>query len=185
MIGHIFVRQAQPDDAEQIYQVLATSVRTLCASDYTSEQLEAAIGNSNVEFYQRAIAQKCMAIFVADAGYAVIGFASLCNTLLGDLFVHPLYVRRGVGTSLLAAVEGEAMHRNIDKLRVTASITAQPFYLSRGYQFIKDSFVTNSETGVQVPCVDMEKWLCLPAELTRQTPRRASPTTKRMKISPL
>ncbi len=159
MIVDISVRHAQPFDAGQIYQVLATSIRTLCASDYTSEQLEAVISNSNAEFYQRAIAQGCITIFVAETEGLLIGFASLCNAIVGDLFVHPLYVRQGVGTRLLNAVEAEALYRNICKLGVSASITAKSFYLSRGYQVVKPSVVTNPESGVQVPCIDLEKFL--------------------------
>ena len=40
-----------------------------------------------------------------------------------------------------------------------ASLTAQPFYLSRGYEYIKDSALIDAETQIRVPCVDLTKVL--------------------------
>lgn len=45
----ILVRRAQPEDAFQMHHVHVTSVRTLCASDYTYEEIEAWVGKLDPE----------------------------------------------------------------------------------------------------------------------------------------
>lgn len=179
-LQNLSFRQAHASDAPQLYQVLVTSVRTLCAGDYTQAQLETVIDNSNVEFYERVLTQGSMTIVVAEIGGSVVGFASLCRSTIGDLFVHPLHIKQGVGTRLLNAIEMEAVLQNIKKLRVSASLTACRFYQARGYCIIKPSFITNSQTGIRVPCIDLEKWLPEAAKLmTKETRSRITKKANR------
>lgn len=155
----ISICKAQPEDANQIFQVQISSIRTLCSSDYTSEQIEALIDDkSNRNFIGEESGE---IVFVARTGIAVIGFSSLLKDRVSAAYVHPCCVRQGVGTRLLNAVEGEAVTQNIEKLSVMASITARPFYQARGYRIVaQSSFI--SDAGVRDPCVDMEKLLLPP-----------------------
>lgn len=121
----ISIRKAQPEDASQIFQVQIDSIRTLCSSNYTSKQIEALIGDKS---YRNSMGEKQgEIIFVAEIEKAIIGFSALLKDRVSAGYVHPHYVRQGVGTRLLGAVEGEAVAQNIEKLSVMASITARPF----------------------------------------------------------
>ena len=98
-------------------------------------------------------------LFVAEDKLGVIvGFSSLGINEVNAVHVHPHYTRMGAGTLLLDAVETEALAQNMKKLKVSASITAVPFYQSRGYQAIAHSFHT-LRSGVEIPCVSIEKSL--------------------------
>lgn len=156
----ISIRQAISKDVDELVCVLAASVKSLCAKDYTSKQLEIIVDNySSPDSYRDLIESKRSAIFVAEDGSAIVGFASLWGRAIGDLFVHPLCVRRGVGTCLVDRVEQEAMTRKLRQIKVMSSLTAKPFYLARGYRIIKPSFLTDSITNIQIACIDMAKSL--------------------------
>ena len=52
----IEVRLATPADAEEIHRVHLASVRTLCARDYTPEQIQAWAGFRHPDNYRRWLA---------------------------------------------------------------------------------------------------------------------------------
>lgn len=157
----ISVRRAQPEDAFQMHHVHITSVRTLCANDYTSEQIEAWVGKLEPQKRRDYMAQADHneILFVAeDKLGTIVGFSSLENDEVHAVYVHPSYTRMGVGTLLLNAVETEAVAQNLKKLKLSASLTAVPFYQARGYRVIAHSFHTLG-SGIEIPCVAMEKSL--------------------------
>lgn len=88
----------------------------------------------------------------------IVGFSSSGINEVNAVHVHPHYTQIGVGTLLLNAVETEARAQNMRKLKVSASITAVPFYQARGYQAIERSFHT-LRSGVEIKSVSMEKSL--------------------------
>jgi putative acetyltransferase len=157
----ISVRSAQPEDAWQMHHVHVTSVRILCASDYTSEQIEAWVGFLDPEKRRHYMTQADHSeiLFVAeDKLGTIVGFSSLGINEVNAVYVHPQYTRMGVGTLLLNAVETEAMAQNMKKLKLSASITAVPFYQARGYRVIEHSFHT-LRSAVKIKSVSMEKSL--------------------------
>lgn len=157
----ILVRSAQPEDAFQIHHLHVTSVRTLCASDYTSEQIEAWVGKLDPQkrYDYMAQANHSEILFVAEDKLGkIVGFSALGINEVNAVYAHPHYTQLGVGTLLLNAVETEALAQNMKKLKLSASITAVPFYQARGYQAIARSFHP-LRSGVEIPCVSMEKSL--------------------------
>lgn len=67
-----------------------------------------------------------------DGQYA--GFASLKDNATVDmLYVHPYFVRQGVGSSLADALERLAKARGATAITVDASDTAEEFFERRGY----------------------------------------------------
>ncbi|OKH28051.1 GNAT family N-acetyltransferase [Chroogloeocystis siderophila] len=154
----ITVRKARQEDAEAICHVHCVSVRTLCANNYTPEQIEAWIGSSEPENFRKALLERGEIVFVAEIAGAIAGFSSLFKNEIYAVYVHPDYTRRGVGTRLLNAVEKEAIFQHITKLKLIASTTSEPFYQAHGYQVLERSFHALS-SGTQIPCVYMEKLL--------------------------
>ncbi len=123
----ILVRRAQPEDAFQMHHVHVTSVRTLCASDYTSEQIEAWVGKLDPQKRRQYMTQGSHSeiLFVAEGKLGmIVGFSSLGINEVNAVHVHPHYTQMGIGTLLLNAVETEALAQNMKKLKLSASITA-------------------------------------------------------------
>jgi len=157
-LQEISVRKANPEDAEAICHVHVASVRTLYVNDYTPDQIEAWVGKLTPEGHRNAIEKMGEIMFVAANRGTITGFSSLFENEVRAVYVHPDYVRQGVGKLLLKAVEKEAVSQHIEKLQLSALTNAQSFYQACGYKVVEHSFHTLG-SGVQVPCVYMEKSL--------------------------
>ncbi len=92
-----------------------------------------------------------------------MGFSAYSRYWVNAVYVHPEYVRQGIGTELLKAIENEACSQNVNTLAVCASITAKPFYEASGYQEFGKTYIT-STSGIYLPCSRMQKWLSSPTE---------------------
>ncbi len=162
---NVSIRLAVVEDAEAIANIFVNSVKTLCAKDYTHEQIKTIISLHDAESYLEEIEIQQIIIFVAETKEAeteeIVGFGSITKngTALGDLFVHPDCVRQGIGTMLIKTLERFACQKQVSRLSVMSSLTGQAFYLACGFQYVKDSGLIDSETGIRVPCVDMVKVL--------------------------
>ena len=142
---------ATVEDAEKIVDVYVTSVRTLCTKDYTDEQIEIIANLLDAEAYREAIEDDSIKIFLAVAE-EIVGFSSILidEWRIGDLFVLPNFTRQGIATRLINAVEQYVLQEQIYKLSVTASLTAQPFYLACGYKYVRDSLIAEKIETVEM-----------------------------------
>lgn len=100
-----------------MHHVHVTSVRTLCSSDYTLEQIEAWVGRLDPEKRRQGMARDLEAsqlgqtpseiLFVAeDKLGAIVGFSSLGKDEVNAVYVHSHYTRLRVGTLLLNIKSG-------------------------------------------------------------------------------
>lgn len=151
------IRRATPADAEQITRVHVASIRTLCAKDYTLEQIDAWAGWKSPDQYRDAMAAGEV-FFVAEVAGRVVGFAVLHGDEVKAVYLHPDHVGHGIGRRLLDAVEAEARAAGVAELHLTSTLTSVGFYASRGYTRGEDHQhpVTG---GVMLTCVKFTKRL--------------------------
>jgi len=75
--------------------------------------------------------------YVAEQDGSVAGFATWAETNgtveLGDLFVDPDYMRRGIATALIRHIAGVLRARGTKRLEVTANPDALGFYRAAGF----------------------------------------------------
>ena len=156
----IFIRRATSEDVEEIANIFVSCVKTLNVRDYTDEQIEIMATFCDAQMYLEEI-QAGGSIFVAEATKSIVGFACLAETRqhIDDLFVDPNYTRQGIGTLLLNTLEQVTFAKQKSQLSVTASLTARPFYLSRGFKYVKDSQIFDVATGIEIPVISMVKIL--------------------------
>jgi putative acetyltransferase len=151
------IRRAMPEDADQITPVHVASIRTLCAKDYTQEQIDAWAGWKSPEKYRDAMAAGEV-FFVAEIEAQVVGFSVLFGDEVKAVYVHPDHVGQGVGRRLLDAAEDEAQSRGVAELKLTSTLTSVRFYESCGYA--KGDLHQHPVTGgVMLPCVHFTKRL--------------------------
>ena len=145
-------------DAEAVRQVHGTSIRQVCAADYSARQIEAWASPARIEQYQFAIARHEFHVAVSNA--AVIGFSELDRERgeVKAVYVAPGWLRRGVGRALLAELERAAREVRLSELQLEASLTAEPFYLAAGYHGVQRAAHILS-SGEGLPCVQMRKVL--------------------------
>jgi GNAT superfamily N-acetyltransferase len=173
------LRLATLDDIAAIEQLIALSARGLCSSDYTSAQIEAAIGT----------AWGCDSELIRDGTYFVVevgGEVVACGgwgrrrTLFGGdgqpgrvselldpqrdaariraFFVHPAWARRGLGQMLLERCESEAKAHGFRTTELMATLTGERLYQRCGY--VADAAIEHPlSLGQAIKFVPMKKSL--------------------------
>lgn len=141
------LRPYRSGDLPVILSLFRDTVHTVCARDYTPEQLDAWAPE---ELDEAAWDASLLAhtTLVAEEGGVVIGFADLAeNGYLDRLYVHRDWQGRGVASALCGALPGaRATH---------ASITARPFFERRGWRVLRAQQV--ERRGVLLTNFIMEK----------------------------
>ena len=154
----VLVRRATPNDAEAITPVHVASIRTLCAKDYTPQQIDAWAGWKSPEKYREAM-EAGEQFFVADVDGRVVGFSVLHGEEVKAVYLHPDHVGCGIGRRLLQAVEHEAAARGVAELHLTSTLTSVGFYESSGYQNDGPTTHPMADSGLALECVKFTKRL--------------------------
>ncbi len=93
---------------------------------------------------------------VATINDQVVGFAEFeDNGHIDCFYVHHQFQSKGVGSALLKEIEQQAIQKNISKIFAEVSITAQPFFLSKGFKVSKEQL--KKIRGVELKNFVMEK----------------------------
>lgn len=152
----ISLRSYRPADLPSVCRLFYETVHTVCASDYSERELDAwAPENVDISAWNRALRESLCV--VATAGGEVVGFANLSGDYLDRVYVHKDWQRRGVGSSMVDALERTARKREIGALYTDASITARPFFQAMGYRVVTPQKVVRG--GVVLTNYRMEKSL--------------------------
>ncbi len=150
------LRTATPDDQPILQQLIARSIRTLGAGDYSQEQIDAALRGA---FGLDSGLIRDGTYFVAVTGTREIvacGGWSRRRTLFGSddrtdrdesdldprtdaakiraFFVDPAHARRGVGRALLEKSETEAANAGFTAFELMATLPGVRLYEKFGYQ---------------------------------------------------
>jgi GNAT superfamily N-acetyltransferase len=136
----IEIRQALPEDAPAACTLLRRSIEDGCVPDHGGRPdiLQAWLGNKNVQNVAGWFASPSNYAVVAErpgeAGRTLAGLALLNQAgKLALCYVQPDLLRSGVGSALLAAVEGQARAWNISKLHMHSPASATAFFERHGY----------------------------------------------------
>ncbi len=123
------IRAACPDDADQIGQLIFDTVRSININDYSQEQVEAWAPDSQIfRTYPESFA------YVAEIDGKIVGFANITpEGYLNRFYTHKDYQGQGMGSLLLTQIEEKAKLLQLPVIRTEASITAKPFFLSKGW----------------------------------------------------
>jgi putative acetyltransferase len=133
MEDHIVVRKFNPGDTVQIARLLYDTVHTVNANDYSREQLDTwAPQNWDLKNFEERLTKNHA--YVAELNGCVVGFGSITNTgFLDLLYTHKDHQNKGIATQILDKLEHEAIVSGMHQISVEASITAAPFFKSKGY----------------------------------------------------
>ena len=156
----ISIRLATTADLETIIDLQTRSLSNLPAQfrKYDRHQIDSLIaGQAN----SRAVVFLSETTLIAeDDRRNPIGFASLLNfqPRISGLFVHPDFMNKGVGRSLLRRLELLAIEKRIGTLVVMSSMESVDFYEKNGYHCKRNTGFF-SKGLVWIPCVILEKEL--------------------------
>ncbi len=175
----VTIRRATSADASDISALIADSARALGASDYSDDLIEAAL-KSVWGLDTRLVADGTYYLVHADGELAACGGWSFRGTLFGSdnaasrdngrldpgtdsariraFFVSPKFVRRGLGSQLLARCEQEARAAGFRSLSLGATAPGRRLY--RAFGFIEGEPIdVDLGGGLTIPVVPMSKLL--------------------------
>lgn len=157
MAPALLVRPARFRDAAAVRGIHLAAIRQVCARDYTPDQIAAWADPSPLARYRAAIVDH--PFIVAELDATITGFAELqvTSSEVRAVYVDPRYLRRGVGSALLAELERIARDAGVSELRLDSSLTAAAFYRSAGYEVLERTHHVSS--GVVLECVKMQRRL--------------------------
>jgi GNAT superfamily N-acetyltransferase len=177
----ISLRLARSGDEPALHALIETSVRVLQKNDYTREQIDGALGTllgldtqlvADGTYFVAEARAACARIIVGCGGW------SHRKTLFGSdqaairepnfldpatdsariraFFIHPDWVRRGLGSKILEACESAARAAGFSRFEMGATLTGVPLYLARGYHIVERIEVP-LRNGAALPIVRMAK----------------------------
>ncbi len=152
------IRRATLEDVPRISALHRESILALCAAHYSALELSQWTEALRPKKYVALLAGR--EFFVAEGDDQILGFAvlDLKESLINATYVSPKAVRRGIGRSLVEAMEGVARQSGLSQLHLSSTLNAVPFYEQLG--FTQDKTGCNRlPTGVELPCVLMTKSL--------------------------
>jgi putative acetyltransferase len=157
------IRPAVEADAGGVGEVLFQAVRRTAAPFYPPEVIEGwarAPDEGRVDEIREAILGGDELCLVAERAGRVVGFGSVipASGELRAVYVHPDAGRSGVGSALLRGLEALAAARGLSALHMDASLNAEAFYSSHGYQVVARA-LHQMAGGGQMACVKMRKSL--------------------------
>ena len=176
------LRQATAMDIPVLRSLIALSVRELQKDDYSSAQIDGALGHAlglDTQLIEDGT------YFVAEAveqGGLIVGCGGWSNrkTLFGSdhgpnrapalldpatdaakiraIFVHPQWARKGLGTLILKHCEEAAQRAGFGSLEMGSTLTGVPLYTLRGY-VAREHVAVPLPNGETLPIVLMVKVL--------------------------
>ncbi|MGY5778806.1 GNAT family N-acetyltransferase [Rhizobium sp. LEGMi135b] len=140
------IRPASEADAEAISGVILAALRESNAKDYSPDIIARVAESFSPAGVRRLMSSRT--VFVAIDEGSLVGTASLDGAVVRTMFVSPSAQKRGVGASLMAAIERMARAGGITALSVPSSITAQGFYEKLGFNAVGENFHGDERTIV-------------------------------------
>ncbi|AZB18211.1 GNAT family N-acetyltransferase [Chryseobacterium indologenes] len=134
----MIIRKGNENDLDEMKQLFAETITSICKDDYTEEQLEAwRSGAENNERWLKVIHEQF--VLVAISEHTIVGFATLDQGNYLDLFfVHKNYQHQGIASQLYEQIENAARKQTERYIRSDVSKTAKSFFEKLGFYVLKE-----------------------------------------------
>ncbi|AMR03863.1 MULTISPECIES: GNAT family N-acetyltransferase [Bacillus] len=138
MLKDIIIRTFQKEDLDQVLQMFYETVHTVNAKDYNDLQLQVwAPDQLDRESWLKSLEKNIS--YVADHNGVILGFGDYNDEHYVDrLFTHKDHQGKRVASYILQKLEKEAVKLGHREIYTEASITAKPFFESKGFICIKE-----------------------------------------------
>ena len=162
MKGDFSIRRFRKGDVEGVQRIIHRGLREVNRQDYPAEAIEAYCQYFSLE---KISAQADFGhMYVAESGSGeILGTGTIApywgretESILLSVYVNPDFLRQGIGSAVIAALEEDEYFLRACRIEIPASITAVTFYEKMGYS-CKDGKTVPDEEGL----VRMEKFRVL------------------------
>lgn len=129
----MYIRKYDPSDCPAMAALFYDTVHRVNCWDYAPEQLNVwATGQVDLDKWNQSFLAHHTLVAIKDG--CLVGFGDMDSTgYLDRLYVHADYQGQGIATALCNALEKTVT----GTVTTHASITARPFFESRGYRVVK------------------------------------------------
>ena len=136
------IRNYRAGDEVSLRAIFHHTIHRVNIQDYTAEQVKAwAAGELDETMWREKLEE--MKPYVVDLEGKLIGYADLqADGYIDHFFCHHDWQRRGVGSLLMQKIHDEANKHDIRRLYSNVSITAKPFFKAKGFEVVKEQFVS-------------------------------------------
>ena len=150
----IILRPYATEDLPELIRLFRNTVHSVCAADYTREQLNVWAPQTvdTAEWNARSLRTHTL---IAEQENTIVGFSNMDETgYLDMLYVHCHFLRQGIARRLVAALE-----QAVPSSQYTAYVseTALPFCQRAGYVLVRENSVTRN--GVSLRNYEMKKYI--------------------------
>ena len=131
------IRRSILADCAEMARLHRGTIRQINSKDYPPEIIESWSARTSAKKF-RDTHNACIR-YVALEGDNIVGFGDLLKEdgNLGGIYIHKDWIGKGVGSALLQKLEDHARKLGTNKFQFSASLTAKPFYESKGYYLIQ------------------------------------------------
>lgn len=134
------IRKFQNQDAKEVSNLIATTLRTTNIKDYSSDYIEKDVKVLQPQnILERA---KWTHFYVVCDNDKIIGCGAIGpywdkedESSLFTIFVLPEYQGKGVGRKIIQTLELDEYFLKARRIEIPASITGTPFYRKMGYDY--------------------------------------------------
>jgi GNAT superfamily N-acetyltransferase len=130
------IRLAVPDDAAAVCTVIRRSIAECCAEDHHNDPalLDRWLSNKTIPNILAWLENPLACAVVAEADGCVVGFGMSQHDELLLCYLVPEARFKGIGKSMLQALEAHALETGVLLLRLESTRTALPFYERNGFR---------------------------------------------------
>lgn len=152
------LRAATLADIDAMWALRTRAIIHGCPGHYPAEVI-APWSAAPVPRSYPALVQSGGAVIAEEQG-AMLGYAilDLATGEVDAVFVDPAAGGRGIGKTMLAALERMAIARGCTRLYLSASLNAVAFYRAAEFVALRNAVYAHS-SGIALDCVEMEKFL--------------------------
>ena len=155
--GQFAIRKAVRADADAAWDIRRAAVMSECASVYPLDQLEQWTGGTASRAFADAVEERFL-VATVDEHVAGTGMIDLTTGKIDAIFVHPAYMKRGIGAAMMRHLETLARSQGLRELKLDSTLNAASFYRSVGFE--GDEIAPyRSPRGLTMDCVPMTKRL--------------------------
>lgn len=146
------IRKYTPSDLRRLTEIFYNTVHTVNRKDYSEEQLFAwADGNADRDIWNKSFLRHNT--YVAQWDGETVGFCDMDGDgYLDRLYVHHLYIGKGIGRALVQKAEEES---GLNSFYTYASVTAKGFFEKMGYKTVRENTV--NRRGIRLKNYLMKK----------------------------
>ena len=129
----MIIERFKESDLQEIITLFYETIHSVNIKDYTEEQVNIwAPKTPNLSRWMPSLKQHIT--YVVKIGDKIIGFGDLeKNGYLDRLFIHKDFQGKGAASLILSTLEKEALSLGLKEIITQVSITAKPFFESKGY----------------------------------------------------